>query len=373
MRDITIIIPTLNEVGNVQILCERIAVIMGNLSFEILFIDDNSQDGTLDELKRITFQVPNIRFIRRMNSRGISSAFTLGAASSDSKYIVLIDGDLQHDENLIPQMLDIIKSESLDIVVASRFKNIGKSPQDGLSYKREKMSKIGNMISRLCLGVELTDPLSGFFIVRRSVIERVLHKLSDVGFKILLDIFATYYNLGIKLKFQEIQMHFKKRNSGESKLDIMAISEFVMLIFDKLFGRFIPVRFALFILVGLSGLFVHSCCLYFFLKFANLQFLQSQILSTLIAMNTNFIFNNLFTYRDKRIKGIKSLAKGLVSFCAACALGAIVNIFTADFLYSRNIHWLVSGVLGGMAGAIWNYGITSYFTWGKPAPVDDTP
>jgi len=260
-------------------------------------------------------------------------------------------------------MFNTIQSENLDVVVGSRFKKNASVP--GLSKMRKKLSKVGNAICKIASGVELTDPLSGFFMVRKSVVEKILYNLSGIGFKILLDIFATCRNRGISLKIKEIPMIFKQRNSGKSKLDIMIILEFLMLIFDKLFGKFIPIRFVFFVLVGLSGIFVHATILVLFIKILKVQFIYAQTIATLVAMISNFFFNNIFTYRDKRLEGVSNITKGLASFCIACSIGALVNIIAADFLHSRGIHWLIAGVIGGLAGSVWNYAITACFTWEK--------
>ena len=358
--ELSIIIPTLNESGNIEKLVRSISDTITQISYEIIFVDDDSEDGTIDKVKKIALSHHNIRFIKRIGRRGLSSASIEGMMASDSKYIAVMDSDLQHDESLIPKMLEKIQAQHLDIVIASRFaKN---SVVNGLSNHREKISKIGNYICNNITGIKLTDPLSGFFMVRREVINSIEQKLTGKGFKILLDILTSYKS---EIKYCEIPMNFRPRHSGESKLDMLVILEFLILILDKTAGHLIPIRFLLFIMVGFTGLFIHFIFLTAQMKFLQMPFFQSQLIATLCAMTTNFFINNIFTYRDKRIKGFKNTLLGLLYFYVACSIGAFVNIQTALFLYNNSIAWWLSGFIGCILGSVWNYGITSYVTWRK--------
>lgn len=363
--ELTVIVPTLNESGNVSLLYSKIANTLKGSNFAVLFVDDDSQDGTINEINTLIAKHNNVQLIRRINRRGISSAFIEGVFSSSSKYIAIIDADLQHEESLLSEMLYKLKTQKLDIIIASRFKDLSDRKVVGLSGAREQMSRFGNALCGLVSGAHLTDPLTGFFMIRKPLMDKIIYKLSGVGFKIMLDIFATCKNEKIKLRFQEIHMNFRKRNKGKSKLDIVILYEFALLIFDKLFGKFIPIRFVLFLIVGLTGLCIHTAILSALMNFSNASFYISQLISTIIAMTSNFFVNNSFTYRDKRLKGTSQLVKGLLSFYLACSFGAFINVTTANFLYDKKIYWLLSGVIGSIIGATWNYGISSYFTWGK--------
>lgn len=358
--ELSIVIPTFNESGNVIPLYKEIQKHLGETSYEVVFVDDNSLDGTIEQIYQLIETYPNVRLIRRVDKRGLSSACIEGFASSNSEYLAVIDADLQHDPAILALMLAKIKQENLDIIVGSRF--LGKSDIQGLSKIREKLSMIGNAISGFITGAKLSDPLSGFFMVKKSLIDQVIKSLSGKGFKILLDIFSSCKLAKIRVKFGEVPIVFRKRNQGESKLDSLVMLEFLMVILDKLVGKYIPVRFVLFVMVGLSGLVLHMLIFTIMMQFMNLNFMPAQTLTTVIVMSSNFFINNAFTYRDKRLKGSK-LIIGLLSFCLACSIGAFINVGISTFLYERGMMWLLAAFSGCVIGSIWNYGMTSFFTW----------
>lgn len=359
---LTVIVPTFNEEGNVIPLYRELLKSLKNIKFEVLFVDDDSNDKTLEEITKLTQTYKNVRYIRRIDRRGLSSACIEGFASSNSNYLAVIDADLQHDPVSLKNMLAKIKAENLDIVVASRFR-AGASVA-GLSVARQELSKFGNLISSIVTGANLTDPLSGYFIITKQMINTLIHNLSGRGFKILLDIFSTARQLKIKLKYEEVNTNFRERLHGYSKLDILTLLEFLNLLLDKLIGRFIPVRFVLFTLVGSFGLALHMVILWIAMRLFGIEFTVSQTLATILVMTSNFFMNNIFTFRDRRLSGLK-IIKGLLSFYAACSIGGLFNVLVATFLYERGIIWFIAGFLGCVVGSIWNYAISSFFTWRK--------
>ncbi|MEQ9115623.1 MAG: glycosyltransferase family 2 protein [Rickettsiales bacterium] len=357
---LSIIIPTLNEEGNIKPLFSIISKVLNKKNYEIVFVDDNSSDSTVEKITSLIDNHSNIRLIRRPRKRGLSSACIDGFDSCSSKYLAVIDADLQHDPKLLKDMLETLEKTNRDIVVASRFLKGAKL--SGLSNAREKLSNVGNYLSNIVTGVHLSDPLSGYFMVRSELIEQVSDKLSAKGFKILLDIFASAKSKKVDVKYSEIPCDFRERNHGESKLDSLVILEFLVLLFDKIFGKHLSVRFVLFLLVGLSGVLVHMSILGVLNKLLNVDFLASQTIATISAMVSNFYINNIFTYRDMKLVGVKALY-GLVSFCIACSLGALFNIIIATFLFEKGMNWLLSGFVGIVVGSIWNYTTTSFITW----------
>lgn len=358
--ELSIVVPTFNESGNVAPLYHEIQNSLKDSKYEIVFVDDDSQDGTVDEINSLVEQYDNVRLIRRINKRGLSSACIEGFAFSNSKYLAVIDADLQHDPVLLGTMLQKMQSEKLDLIIASRF--LEGSHITGLSRTREKISAFGNFISTVVTGVKLSDPLSGYFMINKDVIHNILHKLSGKGFKILLDIFSTCRFDKIKLHYLELPTHFRERIHGKSKLDMLVVLEFVMLLLDKILGRYVPIRFVLFVVVGLSGLLLHMLTLAGMLKICHFDFTFSQFFATFLAMISNFFVNNLFTYRDRQLHGAAML-KGLVSFCITCSVGALINITIASFFFAKGMSWIVSGLSGCMLGSVWNYAITSFTTW----------
>lgn len=357
--ELSIIVPTLNEVGNIEILCNKISSVLKEINWEIIFVDDNSTDGTKELLDQISSQHQNIRAIHRIGRKGLSSACIEGMSASKAPIVAVMDADLQHDESLLPVMFAKFGDTSLDIAVASRFAEGADLGEFGA--KREFISNTGNLLSRLIIRARLTDPLSGFFMLRKNVFLELSPRLYGKGFKILLDLFASAKR---PLKFAEVPLKFGSRHSGESKLDTTVALEFIGLLFHKLFGKVIPVRFILFSLVGVTGVGVHLLVLTLFHLFINTQFIWSQTIATYIAMTSNYFLNNNFTYRDKKLHG-KKLLLGLLCFYLVCSVGAVINIGFAELLYQKNIHWAVAGTAGAFIGAVWNYALSSTFTWKK--------
>lgn len=354
---LSIIVPTLNESGNVRALLEKLDRALGGVAWEIIFVDDDSSDGTADLARQISQTRANVRCLQRVGRRGLSSACVEGMLASSAPYLAVMDADLQHDETLLPEMFNKLTQNDLDIVIASRFAQ--GSSIGTFSSGRERLSRVGNSLSRAVSKADLTDPLSGFFVLRRRLLDEVVHSLSCKGFKILLDIFASSER---PLQYAEVPMHFRERHSGESKLDVLVMLEFVMLLADKTFGRFVPVRFILFVLVGLFGVLVHLSVLGAGFKLLHMSFRDAQIAAALMAIGVNFYFNNQFTYRDKRLKGAR-FVKGLLLFYVACLIGAIINYSVAISIFRMGFWWPLAGALGAGVGSVWNYGVTSTFTW----------
>lgn len=358
--ELSLIVPTLNEVGNIELLYRKVAAALKQIAWEIIFVDDNSSDGTQELLAQLSVQQPNIRVIHRIDRKGLSSACIEGMQAATAPIVAVMDADLQHDETLLALMFAEFTNKNLDIAVASRFAT-GAELGD-FSARRELLSNIGNRLSRLVLKARLTDPLSGFFMLRKELLLELSPRLYGKGFKILLDLFASSKR---PLNFIELPLKFNARHSGESKLDTTIALEFIGLLCHKLFGKIIPVRFILFSLVGLTGIGVHLLILSLFHLLLTTLFIWSQTIATYMAMTSNYFLNNSFTYRDKKLHG-KKLCYGLLSFYLVCSVGAILNIGFADFLYRNNFHWAISGTAGALIGAVFNYVLSSIFTWKKP-------
>jgi len=268
-----------------------------------------------------------------------------------------MDADMQHDEKLLPKMLAVLKSEPVDLVVGSRYVTGGGI--GGWDTTRANMSAAAALLSRIICKVDITDPMSGFFMLRREVLEGALRRLSGQGFKILLDILASSPR---PLRLKELPYEFRERQHGESKLDALVAWEYMMLIADKLIGHIVPVRFALFAFVGGIGLLLHMAVLWLALTVAEVSFNWAQAIAAVTAMTSNFFINNLFTYRDRRLQGLAVL-RGLLTFYAICALGAVANVGIASYLFSQNEVWWLAGLAGVVVGSVWNYAISSVFTW----------
>jgi dolichol-phosphate mannosyltransferase len=259
-------------------------------------------------------------------------------------------------------MLDrLLEDENLDLVIGSRFVQGGGTGD--WDHDRVAKSAFATKLSRQVLKADLNDPMSGFFMIRTQIVRDAAPHLSAIGFKILLDIMTANPR---PLKFVELPYTFRLRIEGESKLDHVVAMEYLIAIYDRMFGRVVPVRFAMFAAIGALGAGVHFLVLGPLFKELAFGFLVSTIIATIVAMTFNFFLNNALTYRDGRLKGAKQLFEGWVSFCAVCGVGAIANVGVAAFLYdARSDTWAFSALAGIMVGAVWNYALSSRFTWGR--------
>jgi len=357
--ELSIIVPTFKERDNVLELVERLQKCLAGCSWEVIFVDDDSPDETAQLVRDIGQRYNRVRCLQRIGRRGLSSACVEGMLASSAPYLAVIDGDLQHDETLLPKMLAVLKEEQTDIVIGTRYA-IG-NRREGLSNSRAVISHFATRLSRLVLKAELSDPMSGFFMLRREALERSVRKLSGIGFKILLDLFASSPH---PLKFTELPFEFRTRKAGASKLDTQAVWAYVMLLMDKLIGHIIPVRFVAFSLVGGFGVVIHLAVLTLLFNVVATSFTAAQSIATLAAMTSNFVLNNILTYRDKRLRGWQWVW-GWVSFNLACGIGALANVGIASYLFARDIRWILAGLAGILVGAVWNYAVTTVYTWKK--------
>ena len=206
--------------------------------------------------------------------------------------------------------------------------------------------------------------MSGYFMLRREVFTETVRRLSGFGFKILLDIFASAPR---PLKFVELPFEFRDRSAGESKMDNQVAWDYLMLLADKLFGRYIPVRFMSFIFVGGTGLAVHMLVLTLLIEMLATPFIWAQSTATFVAMTSNFTLNNIITYRDLQLHGWDWI-RGWVVFCLACSIGAIANVGIANYVLIMGTGWAIAGMAGVLVGVVWNYVITRAYTWKVGVP-----
>jgi dolichol-phosphate mannosyltransferase len=354
------VIPTYNEAENVPILVERLRSVLQGVDWELLFVDDDSPDGTAQRIRAIACDEPRVRLIQRVGRRGLSSACIEGMLATMAPYLAVMDADLQHDETLLPEMLRQLRSEPLDVVVGSRY-----VPGGGIAdweQRRASMSRLATWLGRRVIKADLKDPMSGFFMLRAEVLQDCVRALSGVGYKILLDIFATHPE---PLRFRELPYRFRSRESGASKLDNAVLWEYLLMLLQKWLGPMIPARFIAFSLIGASGVLVHMLVLWLVFKLADGSFLLGQTSAALVAMTTNFFLNNLLTYSDMRLRGWE-LLRGWLSFVAACSIGALANVGIASWLFQAHSFWVLSALAGILVGAVWNYAVTAVYTWKRP-------
>jgi dolichol-phosphate mannosyltransferase len=353
--ELTVVVPSFNEIDNVELLIKRLHAALDGIEWEVIYVDDDSPDGTAAKVRQLAQTDPRVRCIQRIGRRGLSTAVIEGMLASSAPYLAVIDADLQHDECLLPRMLAALKSDGLDIVVGSRYVAGGAIGE--WDRWRATISSVATRLARLVISAEIADPMSGFFMIDRRAFERTVRWLSGNGFKILLDLFAS---APTPYRFRELPYVFSERIHGESKLDSLVIWEYVMLLLDKWVGRWLPVRFVLFAIIGGTGVLVHLTTLRVVLIY--LSFPLSQAIGTVCAMTTNFLFNNMLTYRDQRLQGLK-LINGLLSFYAVCGIGAVANVGIATAAFGEHYSWWISGLAGSAVGVVWNYAASSVFTW----------
>lgn len=353
--ELSIIVPTFNERANIPLLVGRLSDLLA-CEWEVIFVDDNSPDGSAAAARAIGENDSRVRCIRRVGRRGLAGACLEGMLASQARYVAVMDADLQHDEEVLVPMLDTLRSGRADLVVASRYLDGGSAA--GLSKQRSRVSRLSNGLVRHLLGIVLTDPMSGHFMIRRDAFEELAPALSSQGFKILLDLLATADG---RLRTVELPTAFRQRQHGESKLDSKIALDFAALVTAKLTNDAVSARFLLYCLVGLTGIAVHLSVLSVLLATA-LSFGIAQALATLGAIAWNFALNNLFTYRDQRLTGWRFLT-GLIQFEVICAIGAISNVGIATWIYDYDSTWWIAGLGGALVGTVWNFAVSAAFVW----------
>ncbi|MFC1843336.1 glycosyltransferase [Thermodesulfobacteriota bacterium] len=363
---LSIVVPTFNESQNVQELLHRLEKTLGATGWEVIFVDDDSPDKTASVVRDIARVDSRVRCLQRIDRRGLSSAVIDGMLTSSADIIAVMDADLQHDETILTKMISKIEHGRADVVVATRYSVGGGTGE--WNESRKTMSRLATLASRLIIKHHVSDPMSGFFMIKRKILDSTVYNLSGLGFKILLDILASAKT---PLRIAEVPYCFRDRFAGESKLDEMVIWEYGMLLADKTVGRFVPVRFLSFAIIGSLGVLVHMAILTLALKGMGLSFTIGQSVGTGTTMIFNFALNNILTYRDHRLKGW-SWIRGLISFMIACSIGAIANVGIATYLFESHTQWINAALAGVLVGAVWNYAVTQLYTWGKGRRTHNT-
>jgi dolichol-phosphate mannosyltransferase len=357
--ELAIIVPTFNEIENVPLLVSAVEEALQDVSWELVFVDDNSPDGTASEVRAIAMQDARVRIVHRYGRRGLSSACVEGILATAAPIVAVMDGDMQHDEAVLAEMYGRIRSGDVDLVVGSR--DLAADQTGAYSKRRQTLSQVANKLATRLVGAPMSDPMSGFFMITREAFMTALPELSSIGFKILVDIAASSPK---RLRIAEVQYSFRGRHHGTSKLDSLVLWEYAQLLLDKSFGHIVPARFISFVLVGGTGLAVHFAVLTTLFKALGTSFWAAQTAATLVATSNNFFLNNILTYRDQRLKG-RQLLVGWITFNLICAAGALGNVGVADWLFEHHNYWVISALAGIAITTVWNYAMSSIFTWGR--------
>lgn len=356
-RQLSVVVPTFNERDNVVALYQKLTAALKGIAWEVIYVDDNSPDGTSDVVRELAAVDPRVRCIRRVGRRGLSGACIEGILASSAPCAAVMDADLQHDETRLPAMLGLLESNAADLVVGSRYIEGGSA--DSFDKQRAGFSMLATSVAKKLLRIEIADPMSGFFMIRRDRFERLAPELSTQGFKILLDVIATARGA---LRVREIPYTFGSRLHGESKLDSMVALDFLGLVLAKLTHDAVSLRFLLFALVGSVGVVVHFVGLFVALEVLAWPFPHSQAFGAILAMTSNFLLNNFLTYRDQRLKGL-GIVRGLLIFYLVCSVGLLANVGVAFSVYDQKPIWWLAGAAGALMGVVWNYAVSSLFVW----------
>jgi dolichol-phosphate mannosyltransferase len=354
--ELSVVVPTFKERGNVAELVRRLDASLQGIAWEAIFVDDNSPDGTAAAVKEISAHDARVRCLRRVGRRGLAGACIEGMLSSAAPYVAVIDADLQHDEKVLPDMLAKLRGGGADLVAATRY--VGGGSAASFSEGRGAISRLATRLTHRLVGTPLSDPMSGFFMMRRDRFDEIAPRLSPAGFKILLDIAAT---AGSKLRIAEQPYSFGERFDGESKFNIQIGVEFLGLLLAKMTGDLVDPRFIFFAIVGSIGLVVHLAVLSAGLAVTG-EFRHAQIIATFVAMTSNFLLNNELTYRDRRLKGF-AMVTGFILFCVVCSVGVLANVDLASWLYGERAIWWVAGAVGAVMSVLWNYAMSTLFVW----------
>jgi dolichol-phosphate mannosyltransferase len=354
--ELTVVAPAFNERANVAPMIQRLDAALAGIRWQVIYVDDNSPDGTAEAVKAIARTDPRVSCLRRVGRRGLAGAIIEGMLASAAPYVAVIDADLQHDETLLRPMFETLRADQADLVIASRY--VGEGAADGgFSAVRAAGSKFANQLANMVLRSRVSDPVSGFFMLKREVMDRAAPKLSTQGFKLLFDLIAAEAG---RLRIKELPFTFRERQAGESKLDSRVVIDYLGLIVSRASNNLISPRLFLFGLVGASGIAVHLTVLNFLPD--NIRFLPAQFVAALVAMTSNYFINNAVTYRDRRRRGL-GLIVGYFQFCALCSVGFLANLAVANQLDQMFGGRLMAGAVGALFGAIWNYISTALAVW----------
>ena len=364
MPELSVVVPAFRERESIPALLEALERALQGLDWEAIVVVDEGQDGTEEFVRGRAQENRRVRCLQRIGRRGLASACIEGMLASSAPYLAVIDADLQHDEKLLPELLGAAR-EGADIAVASRY--MEGASTGGLTPDRVRLSRLATRLSQVvCQG--LSDPMSGYFVLRRSFLDRVVRRIYGRGFKVLLDLVAAARG---DVRIVERPYSMRSRQHGESKLSLRVVAEFFMLVLYHLTGRLLPARFFLFGAVGLTGVAVHLAVLWAVFTVLGGSFIASQLAATWAAMTSNFFVNNVFTYGDQRLRG-RRIWRGLLSFYVACGIGAFINVAIAEWLFLQSFAYWIAGLGGALVAAVWNFFTTASFTWGSSGDSGST-
>ena len=360
-RILSIVIPTFNEYKNISKLINNLLNLDVSFELELIIVDDNSFDNTASLVREYARKDRRVRLISRVGRFGLSSAIKEGCLCASGEVITVMDADGQHDPSSIELALKKIEITKVDLVVGSRF--LEESIIEGLSKSRKRNSIMANSLARLSLYgsySHLTDYMSGFFVFNRNSCIRYIKKIDVNGFKFLYELLAISTG---KLKLVEIPLVFKERIYGNSKLDIPVVWDFLISLIHTFSRRIFPRRAVSFGLVGSTGVAIQLLTIYFLLAVTNYDFEQILPVGVIIAASSNFIINNMLTFKHNKLTGNKFYF-GLLKFLLVSSFPIIANVGVTNLFYSQfSINSFFSQIAGIIVVFIWNYAASSKVVW----------
>ena len=355
MKGVSIIISTFNEKENLQELFTRIDNSL-NCIYECIIVDDNSADGTGEFVEKLSKKYP-ITVIHRKSKRGLASAVVEGFEHALGNIFVVMDADLQHSPEKIPELIKEL-GKGANIAIASR--HIQGGGTEKWSYFRKLTSYGAEFLAKTILPKirEISDPLSGFFALKREVIKE--SNLNPSGYKILLEILVK----GNYKKVAEVPFVFKGRKSGKSKLNLKEGINYLKHVYKLSRSEKEVSRFLKFCLVGLSGVFVNLGLLGLLTEIAGLFYLLSAVFSIESSILSNFILNEIWTFKERRTFPIKDVLGRMFKFNIASVGGLLINM-TILFILTEffGIYYLISELFGIGGAVLWNFTINTWWTW----------
>jgi dolichol-phosphate mannosyltransferase len=355
-KTLSIIVPTYNERDNLTLLIEKIHSTLIGYDYELLIVDDNSHDGTAALASSMSMKYP-IHVIVRQKERGLASAVVFGFSQTDSDTLAVMDADLQHPPQVLEEMLKALRPD-VDLVIGSRYVKGGSC--EGWGLGRRVISKGAIFLAHLLLPRtrQVSDPMSGFFLIRRPVISGA--HLKPTGYKILLEILMMgHYRSAV-----EVPYCFRVRERGESKLSIRQQTDYLKHLLSLMIRTGEIVRFVKFCLVGASGVLVNEGLLWILTRFAGLLLAPASVISIEASIISNFTLNNFFTFSDRRLTGAPNFLLRLGKFNAVSLIGLGINIGVLLLLTNVfHLHYLLANLIGIAIAMLWNYLVNLGYTW----------
>lgn len=384
MQRIVIVIPTYNEAGNVVPLTralEKIASRVKSSEIHLLFVDDNSPDGTRKVIEKLC---QSKRFIHLLNNKrkgGLGHAYKKGflyaIAKLQADYLFQFDADLQHDENIIPPMIKAL-DDGADLVLGSRYMPGGAIPKNWPPH-RKFLSIVGNLFIRFVMGnFRVRDWTTGYRGIKASVVSNILPLMGNSAFN------GYTYQIGFLVKslqkgytVAEVPFHFRDRTEGSSKLGPEYIFNTMRYIMKARLSEIVNNRIFKFVITGGTGTLVQITALYFYRM--GLGYQLANFLSIETAIVSNFTLSNLWTFADRKLKAVQIPGK-FVQFNLASAGSILIQLaiafmgekfiglhflFTVPFVSINVDTGMIFSIVGILIGMFWNFFAYSHFVWKK--------